>query len=380
MRYVIVIIVIFLIWRIFLFVPLFAGHNFLPYRSGYEYTSIWKFTQQYKPVDHFLLYPWANFDGVHYLRIAGAGYSNNGGFFPLYPLLIHVLSLFFGTIKIFGKVEFFSALFVSNVFSLLSLVVFYKLLRIDYLDGFAKKIIFFLLVFPTAFFFGSVYTESIFLLLSLLAFLCARKGKWLFAGLFGGLLSATRIVGNIILPALIIEYMSQKKARPLKAWPLALVPLGLLIYMWFSLEKWNNAFYFVKAQGMLLNNRSVNSIILFPQTLIRYCKILLTLTPNQYEFWIAILEFFTFFFVAVLLYIAWKNKVRVSYLVFSVFCFLIPVSSGTFSGLPRYALVLFPIFIALAFVGKKMQMLYIILSIILLFILLMLFSRGYFVA
>ncbi|MBI2074630.1 MAG: glycosyltransferase family 39 protein [Candidatus Levybacteria bacterium] len=387
------ILIVFLIWRLFLFLPLFLGYLLLASRSGYEYTNIWKFISPYYPVSSFFLYPWANFDGVHYLRIAGDGYTNNGGFFPFFPLIIHVASLAFGGSSVFGSVEFFSALILSNIFFLLAFIVFYFLIRFDFSEKIAVSSIVFLLLFPTSFFFGSIYTESLFLLLSLLCFFHARRKEWLQAGILGSLLTATRIVGISIFPVILYEFIvaekvqlafRQKKDRLklfIKSLPLYFIPLGLLSYMWFNVLKWGNAFYFLKAQGTLMNGRSTDSIILFPQTLVRYAKILPTVSFYQYEWWIALLEISTFIIVSILLFVAWKKGIRFSYILFSLFCFLIPVSSGTFTGLPRYSVVLFPIFIALALINnKKIQIAYAIISTVLLFILLMLFSRGYFVA
>lgn len=372
---------LFLAWRVLLFLPLIFGY-FVEYRLGYDYTNIWKFIPHYFPVSSSLIYPWANFDGVHYLSIAGNGYTNNGRFFPLFPLIIHVVSLLFGKIQTMGGIDFFVGLFLSNLFFFFSLIVFYKLLRLDYSEKISQKSILFLLLFPTSFFFASIYTESLFLLLSVLVFYFARKKEWLKAGFFGGLLSATRLVGIAILPALILEFVIQKKDTPYKAWPLLLVPLGLISFIWFNMQKWGDGLYFIKAQGeMTGNNRTVDSVVLIPQTLFRYFKIFTTVSFSSYNFWVAVLEFATFFFVCVLIYIAWKKGVRLSYILFSIFCFLIPASSGTFNGLPRYAVVLFPIFIALALIkNPKIQWAYTVISSILLLILLMLFSRGYFVS
>lgn len=373
---------IFFTWRFLLLVPLLIGYFLIPYRAGYDYTDIWKFIHHYNPVSSFLLYPWANFDGVYYLMIAGNGYTSNAGFFPLFPIIIHVVSSLFGKIQTFGGIEFFVGLFLSNIFFFFSLVIFYKLLRLDYDNKIAYRSILFLLLFPTAFFFVSIYTESLFLLLTLLAFFHARRKEWLQAGILGLLLSATRLVGIAIFPVLLFEFLTLAKEKlSLKILPIFLVPLGLMGYVLFNINKWGDVFYFIKAQGMLANNRSVDSIILFPQTIFRYFKILLIGNFYQYEYWVAVLELTTFFIVSILLYIAWKNKVRLSYTIFSILCFLIPISTGTFSGLPRYVVVLFPIFIGIALIkNKNIQFAYVIISSILLFVLLMLFSRGYFVA
>jgi hypothetical protein len=383
------ILLIALLWRILLFIPIILGYLLLPYREGFSYTSISHFTESYNPILHFLLSPWANFDGVHYLLIAGNGYTNNGAFFPLFPLTIYLLTSLFGTIQAFGPVQYFSGLFLSNVYFLLALVVLYKLLKFDYKDNVVFRTILLLLVFPTSFFFVSIYTESLFLLLALLSFYFIRKGNYWRAGLFGALLTATKFVGIAILPALILEFLIREKIvnpklfkqKLLRLLPILLAPVGLISYMYYNSLKWGDSFFFVKAQEEFANNRTSSSIILFPQTIIRYFKIFFTVSPNQFEFWVALLELSTFIFASIMLYVAYKKGVRITYLLFAALAFLIPASTGTFTSIPRYILIMFPIFIALALIqNNRFKLIYGVVCVILLFLLLMLFSRGYFVS
>lgn len=376
------ILAIFLAWRVFLFIPLFLGASLISYRAGYDYTNVWKFTEPYFPVSNPLLFPWANFDGVHYLSIAANGYLDNQGFFPLYPILIRILAFVLGGGEPFTLAYFASGFAISNISFILALFVFYKLVKIDFSKKIALQAIFFLLVFPTSFFFASLYTESLFLLLSLLSFYAARKKKWVFAGLLGALLSATRLTGIFILPALLYEFfLSEKKIVSAKALPLLMVPLGLSSYVFYLFLRFGNPLLFIQAHENINPTRSVYSPVLFPQTIFRYSKILTSISYTQYEWWIALLELSAFTFAVLTLYLAWRYKIRLSYIIFAGLAFIVPVSSGTFSGLPRYILILFPMFIALSLIKSPLvKLVYSAVSIILLFILLMLFSRGYFIA
>lgn len=381
------IILIFLLWRIFLFFPLIIGSSFIPYNTASPYTNIWKFVAPYSPVDNFLIYPWANFDGVHYLSIAGEGYAKDGSnskFFPLYPLLVNVLSKVFGQEKAYGSTQFFTALIISNIFFLIALFVFYKLIAIDFSKKIAFSSIIFLLVFPTSFYFASIYSESLFLLLALLSFYFARKRNWILASFFGMLLSATRIVGVSIFPVLVYEFITSKKSTDklslFRFFSLLITPLGFVFYSIFNYLNWQNPFYFLLGHD-LQNGRSVNSLILPLQTLFRYLKIFIILSIQKFEWWVAFFEVSVFVFVIFLLYISYKKKIHFSYALFSVFCFASPSFSGTFSSLPRYSVILFPIFIAISLVNNKViKNLYFIVSVILLIILLSFFSRGYFVS
>lgn len=378
----------FIAWRFLLLIPLIAGYFFISYNTNAPYTNLWNFIKPYPPVDSFLLFPWANFDGVHYLSIAANGYAQDGSnarFFPLFPMVTRGLSQLFGGKEAFGVVQFFSGLLLANSFFLLALIVFYKLVRLDYSHSIAVTSMLFLLVFPTSFFFASIYSESLFLLLLLLSFYFARKKRWFTAGVFGMLLCATRIVGIAIFPALIFLFVHQEKVKLktllIRGLPLLLIPMGLLSYALFNLIRWGNALTFLFAQGQVINERSVTSIVLPVQTIIRYVKILATIPILQFAWWTALLEVLTFLLVVTLLTATFKKKVNHSYLVFALFALLIPTFSGTFTALPRYVLVLFPIFMTLALLENKIvEVIYAVASVVILFILLVFFSRGYFIA
>lgn len=341
----------FVFWRILLFIVAFFASYFISIRTGYLFVNYW-----------------GNFDGVHYLSIAQNGYVNQAVFFPLFPVLIKILSL--------GRWYFGAAILISNLAFLFSLYYLYKLLCLDYKKEKAWEVVTILLLFPTSFFFGAVYAESLFLLFLVLSFYLARRRKWLLAAISASLLVATRVVGIFIIPALIYEYWVQnKKFNP----SLLLTSAFLFAYSMFNYFRWGDFLYFIHAHGELANGRSTTSVVLFPQTIYRYAKILFSV-PVSYEWFIALLELSVFILVCYLLYLAWKNKVRVSYLIFSILAFLLPASSGTFSGLPRYVLILFPIFVAVGFLDAKIKRVWKIISMVLLIVLTMFFVRGYFVA
>ena len=393
------VLLLFLTWRVFLWIPLFFGY-LLNSRNGYEYTLFSDFLRHERVIDTlgYFLSSFANFDGVHYITIAAHGYNVNAGFFPLFPLILAGLGRVF---SIFIPLDlpillFYIGLFINSAFLILGLFFFSKLLKFDYKDNVVFSIIIFLLSFPTAFFFATIYAETLFFLLTTLVFYFSRKQKWFLVALFGCLLTATRPVGIAIIPALIYELYFQKKIsfkelliQPLKnasfwfqaSYVSIISMLGIGVYSIFNYFKWNDFLFFIHAQGEFENNRSVTSIILFPQTVFRYIKILFTLSSSQFEWWVALLELSTFFIVSLLLFIAWKKKVRKSYLVFAIISFLIPISTGTFSSLPRYVLTLFPIFIALAmFKSKAIKILYVLIGVVLQILLFLLFSKGYFVS
>lgn len=371
--------VIFIVWRLAIFTPLIIGAYLLPYNLSSPVAYIYHYINQNLSFNSVFLFPWANFDGIHYLNIAEYGYTNQARFFPLFPLILKSVPSFTVSVVVVSLIFFLALLF------------FKKLIALDFSSQVATKSLIYLLLFPTSFFFVSIYSEGLFLLLTVFAFYFARKQMWFLSIICAMLLMATRFVGIAILPALLYEFFTSEESlratirggfNQYKKLALFLImPLGLIVYSLFNYYKWHNFLYFVQAQGELGNNRSVTGVILFPQTIFRYIKILSTVPINSYGWMVASLELVSFLLAAVLLYFVWKKKIRTSYLIFAVVNFVITISTGTFSGLPRYVLTLFPIFIALALIKSKIiKFVYIIISPVLLFILLMLFSRGYFVA
>jgi len=315
------------------------------------------------------------------LAIAGQGYTENGRFFPLYPLLIKIGTLLFQSSKPFGTEYFLSAFLITNLALLFSLIVFYKLLRLDYPERTSLFSLLFLLIFPTSFFLGSIYSESLFLLVCLLSFYFARKKQWFFSGLFSFFSSLTRIVGIIMFPVLFIELVKSKEKKKKHLLSLIFAPLGLISYALYNWIHWGDPLKFLKLQGELNNGRSTSSFIFPLQTIYRYIKMIFTVSPSQFEWWIVLLELGVFVFSCLLIIVMWKKKIRLSYIIFTLLGLFMPVLSGTFSGLPRYILPLFPLFLTLSLIDNKMfRFLYITIGVILSFILLLFFSRGYYIA
>lgn len=363
-------ILFFVLWRLIIFAPLVIGAYLIPANVSFPVSYIYNYLNSDLSFASILLYPWANFDGIHYLNIASNDYTNQARFFPLFPLVLWVIS---GSLVV-------NIVLVSVIF-FLALYIFKKLIILDFSNQITTKSLIYLLLFPTSFFFVSIYSEGLFLLLTLLSFYFARKKRWFLSIICASLLTATRFVGIAILPALLFEFVINEKIQSKKLLLFIIAPLGLVLYSLFNLHKWNNLLYFVQSQGELGNNRSVDHLVFFPQTTYRYLKILTTVPRFQYDWAVALLEFATFIFIGILLVIAWKKKIRTSYLIYAAINFFIIISTGTFSALPRYVLTIFPIFITLVLIKSKLiKLLYLFFSPILLFILLMLFSRGYFVA
>ncbi|MDP2860779.1 MAG: glycosyltransferase family 39 protein [bacterium] len=187
----------FLLWRAVILLAAMTVLAVFSYNVSFSYINA---LPPPNPLDY--LYGLANFDGIHYLRTVNEGYKAefSQAFFPLYPILIKTVGVFtFNNFLISG-------LIISNLSFLLGLIFFYKLAKEDFGENVARWGTVFLLTFPTSFFFGAVYNEGLFFLLVVLGFYAGRKNRWLLAGIAGGLASATRFFGILLLPALAVSF------------------------------------------------------------------------------------------------------------------------------------------------------------------------------
>ncbi len=336
-----------------------------------------------------------NFDGVHYVGIAKDGYIRQftQAFFPVYPMMIKIIS------PIFFNNFVFAGVFLSSVFTLLAAWMLRNLLIINDLNHSLQRknikwALLFFLFFPMSFFYGSIYNESFFLFLVFSVFYFAKKRNWLTVGILGALASGTRLVGIFLLPTILYAFIvgTPLQTTRYKIQNIAyifLIPLGFLIYILFLQINFGDALYFLHAQSAFGASRSTG-IVLPIVTFWRYVKILTTVPVFQYNFWVAVWEagFFATggVILAILSWMKIKNKdgikgVGSSYLIFSWFCLLLPTLTGTLSSFPRYLLICFPIYIFLGSLPNKFVKLSILfLFLILNFIFSTLFLRGYWVS
>ncbi len=335
----------YLLWRILITVVAILAIKYVPL-SGINF-----FGGKYiNYITNPLFWTWANFDGEHYLSIAMFGYKDlQLAFFPGYPYVINLLSKLIGTNTASYLI---SGVLVSNLLFLGSLILLWKVVRLDYSKETAKVATILLLVFPTSFYFGSVYTESMFLFVSLLVYYFYRTNKYLLAGLFGIILTLTRLYGIFVIFMIFIDVLVRKtniaKIIKDKIYLVGVSAIGLISYMWYCFVSKGDALAFYSLQTNVGEHRSL-SLILLPQVFYRYIvKIIPNLTWSYPP-----VVFTTFLelgsallFLIIILY-SFK-KVRWDYWVYMLLGYIVPTLTGSFSSLPRYVLVLFPAFIFLA--------------------------------
>ncbi len=363
------ILILFLSWRLSLFIAAFIGGIAWAFQGSFPYF------QQELIITGLPNWLWGfgNFDGVHYLRIAEYSYSLNFTqvFFPVFPILIKSFS-FIST--------FWSGLIISNLAFLGALGILFRLWKLDFSEKVSLKSLLFLMAFPTAFYFGAIYTESIFLLWVVACIYSLRTNHLIWAGLFGALASGTRVLGVLLFVVILIEAWPKIQKLNLKAiLALLLAPLGLIIYMAYLGLQFKNPLYFLTAQVAFGADRNATKFVLLPQVLFRYLKILFFSGNTLETFLRALFELISTLVAFVPLILLFR-KVRLSYLLFSFGCLIIPTFTGTLSSMPRYILMGFLIIPYLVTGLGRYYKVAITLMWIFQLILVSLFVRGYFIA
>lgn len=196
--------------------------------------------------------PVARWDSTWYLVIAHYGYrpdlgsytSARAAFFPLYPLAIRGISDL-------GAPPLIAGVAISLAAFALALYGLHRLTALEL--GAAKSevprlAVLLLALTPMSFYLSAVYSESLYLALSIGVFWCARNGRWGMACMAGALAAATRSAGIVLaLPVLYMYLYGPREDRPADRpaehwwrpryrlrrdvlW-LIMLPLGLALYL-----------------------------------------------------------------------------------------------------------------------------------------------------
>ena len=287
---------------------------------------------------------WSGWDGKRYLDIIQNGYANEIpareqlAFFPLYPFLASVLD------RIVHHSEL-SALVVSNTAYLLASWWLYQLVELDYGEKVAKRAVYFLAIFPTAYILHAIYTESLFIALSVGAVLHFRRKQMLRANLLIFLVATARIHGLLLLPLVFGEWITAPRAE--KKWadlffPALSASLGLGVYLLVNYAVEGDPLYFLYIQkviwqrtvdtpwmGLKVALRSFHSADFERKVLVGFFEIAAAALG-------LIGVIFAFF------------QLRLGYFLFMLCGWLLVVCNSFWMSQPRHLLCLFPLFILFA--------------------------------
>ena len=317
----------------------------------------------------------SNWDGAYYLNIVQSGYSDSHhfAFLPLYPGLIYLLTFVTGNSLISG-------ILISWSCFLLALIFLFRITQQEYSIKIAHTTLTYLLIFPTSFYFIVVYTESLFLMLAVLVFyFLQRQNKYdlIFATGVVSLSLITRIFGLGLLLALWITAFTNKDLK--YRWVVLFGPLTLIGYIYYLQLTYQNPWLMISAQHNWDRTVGLSNLDIFSLIADLWSK---PLTGKLIIQW---LEYILLAFGLGLLIRVIRHQ-KLPYVIYSLTAFLIILISGSLQSVPRYLVVIFPLFIALATWKKRHSInlpwnkIYLTVSGSLLLLFLIRFINGYWVA
>lgn len=307
----------------------------------------------------YIVGPWLRWDANNYLAIAAGGYNFSGStaFFPLYPLLIRVISVPLG-----GNLPI-SALLISTAASFAMFMLLYRLIiRLTASDAAARCGVVVACLLPLSFFFMAPYTESLFLALSLGTILASLSGRWGAAATLAALASLTRQQGVLLsvlaLPAIGTELEGFWKTRDFRLPQIRLMlskliaPLGLVLAPLAAYGAWIGFIHWALRQSAPW--QALSSSNLWGQTyfwpgmgvladvlhVVHDPALIVGLSPQ------IPLDAVAALIAAILLGLAW-NRVPTELLLYLLACWCIAVvkvqTTGITTGAARYLLALLPL-------------------------------------
>ncbi len=334
-------------WRSLL--ALFLGSRLLIWAvAGVSLAVVEKgqfFTPPAGPADWFM-----RWDAVFYEGLAAHGYSYDPGagstnvvFLPALPLLIRAVSLG-------GLIDFrIGGYLVSLACLWIACVWLWRAVAREWNDPrLATLAVAFLLLGPVSFFFSCLYSEALFLPLAIGCVDAARQDRWWRAGILGALAALTRFVGVILLVPLLWQYLESmfrggSRSRPKSAVLLAcfLPVAGFLVFCGFLWVRFGDPLLYFHAENFWGRHFAWFWDLLYRESFSNQ--------PLFYRIWFSatLATAFGVLLAGVLL------RMPVAYSLFALAAAGVYISARLVESLPRYFSVLFPLYVALALVGRR---------------------------
>ncbi len=283
-------------------------------------------------------------DAGWYQQLMSVGYNPLGEeafrFFPGFVLLGGLVKPLIG-----GNVVWASVL-IANFFSLIMFVTLYRLVIVENgSPNLAKRTVWILALFPTAFVLVWGYAESLFITLTLIVFLALKNKNWKMVTLFTCLAGLTRPTGALLAVAVatapgfsVIRTNFKTRFKCLAACLGG--PLGVFVFLLWSnsqnTESWVPFTVQEELRGGFVDpvRRAITGV-----------KEIIDLDPDGLHVLVA-------FGLSLLLVVIWRNLPR-HYFFYALLSLIVATSAENLNSLERYAMTAFPFVMALAIFSER---------------------------
>jgi hypothetical protein len=232
-------------WRVIIGVCGIVAHYTL--RPGPNFHSGVRGAWQPTPFN-LLVDPYVRLDAFWYASVAQHGYAYSAnhissiGYFPLYPVLIKLISLVVGNAYVAGTL-------VSTACVFLAVTVLTLWLEFRGMARAAPLATVALLCFPFSFFLAAMYTDSLYLLLALAALACFERQRWYLAATATFFVVLARPTGVVLLISFSTWLISTHR-RAWRPWvPIAAGAFGLFAFAGYQYAAFGTPIAYLKTQA-----------------------------------------------------------------------------------------------------------------------------------
>lgn len=290
-----------------------------------------------------------SWDGIWYLRIVRRGYPDyvpsgityddpeaRVAFFPMYPWLVRTVD------RVLPGGDTFAALFVNLILGAVFIVLVGLLARHWFGDRAARPAMVVMAFFPGSFVLSFAYSEALLLTLAAACLLAITRERWLWAGVFAAIGTATRPNGIALVAAtLVAAFVVVRRSRQWSALiaPL-LAPTGFVVYQWWIDRHADESRVWFRVQGEAWKEGASFGLTAIRNTLEAFTKPLTSPTD--------LITAVAFLATIAVVWIAWRVRIPLPAAAYSAVIVALMLLPATVTARPRFLFTAFPLFIAVA--------------------------------
>lgn len=290
-----------------------------------------------------------SWDGIWYLRIVRRGYPEyvpsgityddpeaRVAFFPMYPWLVRTVD------RVLPGGDTFAALFVNLILGAVFIVLVGLLARHWFGDRAARPAMVVMAFFPGSFVLSFAYSEALLLTLAAACLLAVSHERWVLAGVFAAIGTATRPNGIALVAATFVAaVIVVRRSRTWSALvaPL-LAPIGFLFYQWWIDRHTGESRVWFRVQGEAWKEGASFGLTAIRNTLEAFTKPLTSPTD--------LITAVAFLTTIAVVWIAWRVRLPLPAVAYSAVIVALMLLPATVTARPRFLFTAFPLFIAMA--------------------------------